>query len=200
MGRLRRLELDNFKSYAGNDNTTTINTTITNTTTNIILGLQVVGPFDDFTCIIGPNGAGKSNMMDAISFVLGVQSRHLRSSSLKDLIFRKDSSSLPARKASVKLFYEVSKDEVDNYNEGSEIEFCRTITSSGVSTYRLNNKETTYEIYEETLQQIGILILLLITSITSLLQPLLQPLLLPPPLLPLLLAYYYYHYYYNNYH
>ena len=94
-------------------------------------------------------------MMDAISFVLGVQSRHLRSSSLKDLIFRKDSSSLPARKASVKLFYEVSKDEVDNYSDGSEIEFCRTISSSGVSTYRLNNKETTYEIYEETLQQIG---------------------------------------------
>lgn len=35
MGRLRRLELENFKSYCG---------------------LQVIGPFDDFTCIIGPNG------------------------------------------------------------------------------------------------------------------------------------------------
>ena len=117
--------------------------------------------------------------MDAISFVLGVQSRHLRSSSLKDLIFKKDSSSLPARKASVKLFYEVSDNEVDNFKEGTitttttttttntntntttigaEIEFCRTISSSGVSTYRLNNKETTYEIYEETLQQIGVLV------------------------------------------
>ena len=54
MGKLRVLELENFKSYAGK---------------------TVVGPFDDFTCIIGPNGAGKSNIMDAISFVLGVQSK-----------------------------------------------------------------------------------------------------------------------------
>jgi structural maintenance of chromosome 1 len=36
---------------------------------------QVIGPFRDFTAIIGPNGSGKSNLMDAISFVLGVQSR-----------------------------------------------------------------------------------------------------------------------------
>jgi structural maintenance of chromosome 1 len=35
----------------------------------------VIGPFRDFTAIIGPNGSGKSNLMDAISFVLGVQSR-----------------------------------------------------------------------------------------------------------------------------
>ena len=38
MGRLQRLELENFKSYAG---------------------AHVVGPFNDFNCIIGPNGAGK---------------------------------------------------------------------------------------------------------------------------------------------
>ena len=61
------LELENFKSYAG---------------------LQRIGPFRDFTCIIGPNGAGKSNIMDAIAFLFGVQSRDLRSSQMKDLIFR----------------------------------------------------------------------------------------------------------------
>lgn len=37
MGRLIRLELENFKSYKG---------------------LQVIGPFKRFTAIIGPNGAG----------------------------------------------------------------------------------------------------------------------------------------------
>ena len=52
MGRLKCLEVENFKSYEGK---------------------QLVGPFFNFTCVIGPNGAGKSNMMDAISFVLGVQ-------------------------------------------------------------------------------------------------------------------------------
>jgi structural maintenance of chromosome 1 len=41
-----------------------------------------------FTCIIGPNGSGKSNLMDAISFVLGVKSNQLRSSQLKELIYR----------------------------------------------------------------------------------------------------------------
>lgn len=41
-----------------------------------------------FTCIIGPNGAGKSNLMDAISFVLGVRSAQLRSTQLRDLVYR----------------------------------------------------------------------------------------------------------------
>ncbi|EJD42067.1 hypothetical protein AURDEDRAFT_68046, partial [Auricularia subglabra TFB-10046 SS5] len=49
---------------------------------------QVIGPFSNFTSVIGPNGAGKSNLMDAISFVLGVKSMQLRSSQLKDLIYR----------------------------------------------------------------------------------------------------------------
>jgi structural maintenance of chromosome 1 len=38
MGKLEKLVLENFKSYAGT---------------------QVIGPFDDFTCVVGPNGAGK---------------------------------------------------------------------------------------------------------------------------------------------
>lgn len=37
MGRIVRLELDNFKSYKGH---------------------QVIGPFNNFSCVIGPNGAG----------------------------------------------------------------------------------------------------------------------------------------------
>ncbi|OWB84404.1 hypothetical protein B5S33_g3049 [[Candida] boidinii] len=68
MGRLLGLELYNFKSYRG---------------------LSSIGfGTSHFTSIIGPNGSGKSNMMDAISFVLGIRSSHLRSSRLKDLIYR----------------------------------------------------------------------------------------------------------------
>jgi structural maintenance of chromosome 1 len=48
----------------------------------------LIGPFKNFTSVIGPNGAGKSNLMDAISFVLGVKSAQLRSSQLKDLVYR----------------------------------------------------------------------------------------------------------------
>ncbi|KPV75520.1 uncharacterized protein RHOBADRAFT_53491 [Rhodotorula graminis WP1] len=64
---LDRLECYNFKSYRGR---------------------QTIGPFHSFTAVIGPNGAGKSNLMDAISFVLGVRSVSLRSTALKDLIYR----------------------------------------------------------------------------------------------------------------
>ena len=42
----------------------------------------------NFTSVIGPNGAGKSNLMDAISFVLGVKSAQLRSAQLKHLVYR----------------------------------------------------------------------------------------------------------------
>ncbi|CAN0020224.1 unnamed protein product [Sphacelaria rigidula] len=48
MGRLVRIEVDNFKSYHG---------------------AQPIGPFKNFTAVIGPNGAGKSNLMDAIRCV-----------------------------------------------------------------------------------------------------------------------------------
>jgi len=51
-------------------------------------GHQTIGPFMNFTSVIGPNGAGKSNLMDAVSFVLGVKSAQLRSAQLKDLIYR----------------------------------------------------------------------------------------------------------------
>lgn len=98
-------------------------------------------------------------MMDAISFVLGIQSKHLRSSRLKDLIYRKDINSPPERKASVKLIYELSDDELKSTKlETTDIIFSRTILSTGVSTYRLNEKEVTFEAYEQVLQQIGVLV------------------------------------------
>ena len=64
---LLRIELCDFKSYRGH---------------------HTIGPFSPFTSIIGPNGAGKSNLMDAISFVLGVKSAIMRSSQLRDLVYR----------------------------------------------------------------------------------------------------------------
>jgi energy-coupling factor transporter ATP-binding protein EcfA2 len=127
-------------------------------------GLRVVHDVDftirpgEVVGYLGPNGSGKSNMMDAISFVLGVQSRHLRSTHLKELIFRKDAHSAPARKASVKLVYVVSKGEFRDKAEGTEVHFSRSISATGVSTYKLDNRDVTYEVYEETLQTVGVLV------------------------------------------
>jgi len=90
------LELENFKSYGG---------------------LQKIGPFQSFTSIIGPNGSGKSNCMDALSFVLGVQSRDLRSSQMKDLIFRPPGTQKNARNqltASAAIYFEDEADADEN--------------------------------------------------------------------------------------
>ena len=74
---------------------------------------------------------------------------------LNDSLYR-----LKARKASVKLVYELSAEEVEddggNYlPEGTILEFCRNISSAGVGSYRLDGREVTYEVYESMLQKIG---------------------------------------------
>lgn len=127
------LELENFKSYGG---------------------VQKIGPFKNFSCIIGPNGSGKSNCMDALSFVLGVQSRDLRSSQMKDLIFRPPNLKASSRSkltASAALFFE---DE----STGETTKFQRVINSRGTGDYRINDKSVTYKEYEDHLGEIGVLV------------------------------------------
>lgn len=130
-GRILQLEMENFKSYKG---------------------LQLVGPFKDFTAIIGPNGAGKSNLMDAISFVLGVRTGQLRGSQLKDLIYAFDDREKEqrGRRAFVRLVYLL--------DDGVELRFTRTITSSGGSEYRIDNRVVNLEEYNGKLKSIGILV------------------------------------------
>ncbi|KAL0848027.1 hypothetical protein Bca101_021274 [Brassica carinata] len=130
-GRILHLEMENFKSYKGH---------------------QLVGPFKDFTAIIGPNGAGKSNLMDAISFVLGVRTGQLRGSQLKDLIYAFDDREKEqrGRRAFVRLVYLL--------DDGTELRFTRTITSSGGSEYRIDNRVVNWEEYNGKLRSIGILV------------------------------------------
>ena len=130
-GRIHRLEVENFKSYKGH---------------------QVIGPFKNFTAIIGPNGAGKSNLMDAISFVLGVRSMQLRGAQLKDLIYAFDDKERDqkGRKAFVKLVYITG--------HGEELEFARVISSSGTSDYRINSKTVSWDEYNAKMKSLGILI------------------------------------------
>ncbi|XP_060676214.1 structural maintenance of chromosomes protein 1 [Ziziphus jujuba] len=130
-GKILRLELENFKSYKG---------------------LQIIGPFYDFTAIIGPNGAGKSNLMDAISFVLGVRTGQLRGAQLKDLIYAFDDKEKEqkGRRAFVRLVYQLSN--------GSELHFTRTITSSGGSEYRIDGTPVSWDEYNSRLRSLGILV------------------------------------------
>ncbi|KAG0154353.1 hypothetical protein PDIDSM_1733 [Penicillium digitatum] len=162
MGKLIRLELFNFKSYKGH---------------HVLL-------FGDayFTSIIGPNGSGKSNSMDAISFVLGIKSSHLRSTNLRDLVYR------GRVLRTSKVDGETAVDEQDGEQEeepetmdasqdaggndpksawvmavyeddaGEEQQWRRSITSQGVSEYRINNRIVSAHQYNEALEEENILI------------------------------------------
>lgn len=130
-GKILRMEMENFKSYKG---------------------FQTIGPFYDFTAIIGPNGAGKSNLMDAISFVLGVRTGQLRGSQLKDLIYAFDDKEKEqrGRRAFVRLVYQLGN--------GTEIQFTRTITGSGGSEYRIDGNVVNWDEYNGKLKSLGILV------------------------------------------
>lgn len=174
MGKLLALELFNFKSYRGHH----------------------VMQFGDsyFTSIIGPNGSGKSNSMDAISFVLGIKSSHLRSTHLKDLVYRgrvlknskinadgtatddspnahpngngqangdasdgeeEDSQPPASQRDDPQTAWVMAVYEDD---AGEEQKWRRSITATGSSEYRINNRVVTAKAYNEALEAENILI------------------------------------------
>jgi structural maintenance of chromosome 1 len=130
------LRVENFKSYAGK---------------------QTIGPFFNFTSIIGnhplyyvitgPNGSGKSNLMDAISFVLGIKSSQLRSNQLSELIYR--GPEMSPKRAQVEILYR---------KDNEDITFTRSVVESGVSEYKINGKVVSYGKYNTVLEGENILV------------------------------------------
>lgn len=124
--------------------------------------------------------------MDAISFVLGIKSSHLRSTNLRDLIYRgrvlrtskvdADGNAVDGETNGV----EPTQDENDveqsqdasgthdprtawvmavyEDDAGEEQQWRRSITSQGVSEYRINNRVVTAQQYNEALEAENILI------------------------------------------
>lgn len=112
-----------------------------------------------FTSIIGPNGSGKSNMMDAISFVLGVRSTQLRSKNIASLIYRGridddgEEESLGTdmpTSAYVVAIYEKDNKEILNLK--------RSINENGGSTFSVNDTQVTVTQYLKILKDVNILI------------------------------------------
>ncbi|KAG1680336.1 hypothetical protein FOA52_015426 [Chlamydomonas sp. UWO 241] len=139
-GRIERLEVENFKSYRGP---------------------QSIGPFKDFTAVIGPNGSGKSNLMDAISFVLGVRTNQLRGAQLRELLYSNSEGTgeedRPTR-GLVKLVYMTEA--------GEEVAFSRHVQPAGGegsdaqfhSVYKINGRTVTWDAYSTRLSSQGILV------------------------------------------
>ncbi len=123
---LKRLEVENFKSFMG----------------------EMVIPFErGFTAITGPNGSGKSNSGDAVQFVLGPRSsKSLRAGNVKDLIFNGGKNKKPAKKCSVTLVFDnpVINGKRRMKIDLDEVKFTRVvrITSgkNSVSAYYLNGE------------------------------------------------------------
>lgn len=126
--------------------------------------------------------------MDAISFVLGIKSSHLRSAHLRDLIYRgrvlnkskinDDGSAAVPQGNGHALGDEDPSDEEDGGSQrparndpksawvmavyeddaGDEQKWKRTITNQGVSEYRINDRVVTAQQYNEALETENILI------------------------------------------
>ena len=118
--------------------------------------------------------------MDAISFVLGIKSSHLRSTNLRDLVYRgrvlrtsKVEGGPPVNDANG----EDQEDGEDTQEHGGwsepktawvmavyeddageEQQWRRSITSQGVSEYRINNRTVTAQQYNDALETENILI------------------------------------------
>mgnify|MGYP001285618721 CR=1 FL=1 len=124
---LKRLEMENFKSFKG----------------------EVVVPYDrGFTAITGPNGSGKSNCGDAIQFVLGYKSaKDVRASNVLDLLFNGGKNNKPAKYCKVSLVFDNPEDSEGSRRlkiDADEVHFTRAVrkTRSGAaaSNYYLNGE------------------------------------------------------------
>lgn len=111
---------------------------------------QVEGPFQTFgEILVNTNGettGSRSDLVDAISFILGV--RALRLPGTEDLV-----TAHPPRRgvAFVKLVFRTGS--------GEEVKFGRRITSSGTSEYRINNIPVTWDIYHNTMKGLDLLVM-----------------------------------------
>uniref|UniRef100_A0AC35THI3 Structural maintenance of chromosomes protein n=1 Tax=Rhabditophanes sp. KR3021 TaxID=114890 RepID=A0AC35THI3_9BILA len=128
MGRLIRLEIENFKSYKGK---------------------VTIGPFKDFTAVIGPNGSGKSNLMDAISFVLGEKATNLRVKKLSDLIHGMTHGQASSNKCFVEMHYELGN--------GTMKVFTRGVINAS-SEYRINGEHVTPQVYSGEMEKENVFI------------------------------------------
>ena len=121
--KLKRLILQGFKSFKD----------------------RTVIHFDEgITGIVGPNGCGKSNVVDALFWVMGEQSaKHLRGSTMKDVIFAGSSKYTPASFAEVSLVLENNDGKHihigNQVSSPTEIQLTRKLYRNGETEYRIND-------------------------------------------------------------
>ena len=138
--KLHKLILENFKSFHGRNE---------------------IGYFQDFSVVLGPNGSGKSNIIDALSFVFGLNAQQMRTRNLKELIYNPQSSSSKnqAQNCSVEIIFKRNLKNISQKLKTQaldEISFRRTVNASGSSSFYFNDKKVTQEDYVQKLMDFSI--------------------------------------------
>jgi chromosome segregation protein len=133
--RIKKLELVGFKSFKD----------------------RTVIHFDaGITGIVGPNGCGKSNIVDALVWVMGEMSaKHLRGSSMEDVIFAGAENYAPMGMSEVSLTLENDGGPFPvKYAQFSELMVTRRLHRNGESEYLINKEaarlKDIHEIFMDT--------------------------------------------------
>ncbi len=132
--RLKRLELQGFKSFAD----------------------RVCLEFGDgITAIVGPNGSGKSNISDAVRWVLGEQSaRSLRGHKMEDVIFAGSDGKRPLGMAEVQLTLDNTQGFLPL--DYSEVMITRRVYRSGDSEFLINKQPCRLKDIQELFTDTGL--------------------------------------------
>ena len=134
--RIKKLELVGFKSFKD----------------------RTVIHFDKgITGIVGPNGCGKSNIVDALTWVMGEMSaKHLRGTSMEDVIFAGAEGYAPMGMAEVSLTLENDGGPFPaQYSKYSEIMVTRRLSRSGESEYFINKEPARLRDIQEIFMDTG---------------------------------------------
>jgi chromosome segregation protein len=134
--RIKKLELIGFKSFKD----------------------RTVIHFDKgITGIVGPNGCGKSNIVDALVWVMGEMSaKHLRGSSMSDVIFAGAEGYAPVGMAEVSLTLENDGGPFPaKYSRHSEVMITRRLHRSGESEYLVNKEPARLRDIQEVFMDTG---------------------------------------------
>jgi chromosome segregation protein len=134
--RIKKLELVGFKSFKD----------------------RTVIHFDaGITGIVGPNGCGKSNIVDALVWVMGEMSaKHLRGSSMEDVIFAGSEAYAPLGLAEVSLVLENDGGPFPaKYASYSELMVTRRLHRNGESEYLINKESARLKDVQEIFMDTG---------------------------------------------
>uniref|UniRef100_A0AC34GRX0 SMC hinge domain-containing protein n=1 Tax=Panagrolaimus sp. ES5 TaxID=591445 RepID=A0AC34GRX0_9BILA len=134
--RLKKLEIEGFKSYANR---------------------VVITDFDkSFNAITGYNGTGKSNVLDAICFVLGISNiKQVRAQHLADLIYKQGQAGISKASVAATFEHNDKNHRVPGFDLGKDIVVRRQIVLNGRSTYTVNGSNATNNKIADMFRSVG---------------------------------------------